>query len=359
MSRRFEVDTKTFVRFWLVILGFGLLGWFIWRARTGLIIVGIAAFLAIAIWPLAKMINQHFKKDRQGLAAVLAYLVVFAVLGFALAVVGPVVVNETARFIGQVPEMFQSTVGGWEGLDRLGAVFGMTDLGAGIFQELQKVSTSLLGGAGDLVVNGVGMVANLLTGTILVLALTLLFLLQGPALAERFWRWLEKAKLRRVADWRRTTNRMRGVIATYVLKQVMVALLDGTVVALMVFVLALVFKFSVGLALPMGLIAMVLYLIPMFGPIIACVMIALILCFSNPLAGVILAVAYVAYLQVESNLIAPKIQGNALQLPPLVILAAITIGMYMFGLIGAIVAIPIAGCGKVLIEEWPKLREGN
>ena len=56
-------------------------------------------------------------------------------------------------------------------------------------------------------------------------------------------------------------------------------------------------------------------------------------------------------------MIAPKVQGTALKLPPIAILIAITIGTYMFGLIGAIIAIPIAGCIKVLIDEYPKIRE--
>ena len=73
----------------------------------------------------------------------------------------------------------------------------------------------------------------------------------------------------------------------------------------------------------------------------------------------IFLIFYIIYAQIENNLIAPKLQGNALNLPAAVILIAITIGMYMFGLVGAIVAIPIAGCIKVAIEEWPDLREAT
>ena len=55
-------------------------------------------------------------------------------------------------------------------------------------------------------------------------------------------------------------------------------------------------------------------------------------------------------------MIAPKIQGDALKLRPVVILCAIVIGMYMFNLLGAIIAIPIAGCIRVLVEEFPNFR---
>ena len=60
--------------------------------------------------------------------------------------------------------------------------------------------------------------------------------------------------------------------------------------------------------------------------------------------------------KIENNLISPKIQGNALKLQPVVILCAVVIGMYMFGLLGAIIAIPIAGCIRVLVEEYPNIK---
>ena len=65
---------------------------------------------------------------------------------------------------------------------------------------------------------------------------------------------------------------------------------------------------------------------------------------------------YIVYAQIENNVIAPKIQGAALNLPIVIILSAITVGTYMLGLVGAIIAIPIAGCVKVWLEEYPKLK---
>ena len=67
-------------------------------------------------------------------------------------------------------------------------------------------------------------------------------------------------------------------------------------------------------------------------------------------------VFYIIYAQIENNIISPKVQGKGLSLPPLLILVAVTIGIYSFGLIGCIVAIPIAGCIKVFVEEYPALK---
>jgi predicted PurR-regulated permease PerM len=94
----------------------------------------------------------------------------------------------------------------------------------------------------------------------------------------------------------------------------------------------------------------------MFGPVIGCIGIAALLAFSSPIAGLVFLIVYIVYSQIENNVIAPKIQGSSLKLSPVIILVAITIGIYTFGILGAIISIPIAGCIKILIEEYPNLR---
>jgi len=107
----------------------------------------------------------------------------------------------------------------------------------------------------------------------------------------------------------------------------------------------------------MGMIATVFCIIPMFGQIIGAIIITLLLILSNPLMAVIWLAFYIVYGAIESNVFEPKIQGDALNLRPVVVLIAITIGTYMLGLFGTIIAIPIAGCIKVLVDEYPKIRK--
>lgn len=359
MSRKIEVDTKTFVRFWLVILGFALLALFIWKALYGLILVGISLFLAIAIRPLvAKIDNIDKKHKRPVLSAVVAYLIVMLVIGFAVAVIGPVVVRETTNFVGQIPETFQNSFGGWDGINRFGENVGIDDMQGEIVTALKNFSANFFSNFGSNLFNGIGAVANVLVSTVLVLVLTLLFLLEGPKIMNGFWNTLSgKHRNRSIEEARRIIRRMARVISVYVSKQVTVALIDGAMTGVIVFALALMFDFVPGLALPMGLITAICYLVPMFGQIIGCILVAMVLFFNNPAAGIIFAIFYIIYAQIENNIIAPKIQGDSLNLPPVVILVAITIGVYMLGPIGAIVAIPVAGCVRVLIEEYPRLKE--
>lgn len=355
-----EVDTKTFIRFWLVILAFGLVALFVWKARVGLMIVGIAIFLAIAIQPLADRIKKLLKKENSTAASVLAYTSIILVVCLIVSFAAPVIIDETLRFVGQLPETFEGTLGGWAGVNEIGNEIGINNLQGQILSAIESFSVHFLQNFSNLVFAGIGTISQLLTNVILILVLTLLFAIEGPEILRGFWDLLSgRRKDAPVRAYQRLTTRIGEVIATYVSKQVTVAILDGLVAGTAVLLLSLIFGFSSGLAAPMGLIAMVLYLIPMFGPIISCGLITLLLTFSSPVAGLIFLVFYIIYAQIENNLIAPKLQGNALNLPSALILTAIVIGMYMFGLLGAIIAIPIAGCIKVVIEEWPKLREAN
>ncbi len=360
MSKTIDVDTKTFVRFWLVILGFGLVGMFIWKAWEALIIIGIALFLTIAIRPLAQRINSLTKKDHSTSSSIIAYIIIIGVIGIVVSMVGPVVIEQTTQFVQQLPETFEHTLGGWDGINDFGQTLGIDNLQNEIMTGLQNFSSGFVSNIGNALVMSVGTVVKMLTNTILTIVLTLFFSLEGPSIIDKAWGVLEgRRKNSSVRAWQHLAGRMVDVVSTYVSHQAMVAVLDGLVVMIAVLLLSFTFGLPGGLALPMGLVAMVFYLIPMFGPIISCVIITLVLMFSSPVAAAIFLVFYIVYAQVENNVIAPKIQGNALNLPATMVLVAIIIGMNVFGLLGAIIAIPIAGCIKVVIEELPNLREAE
>ena len=364
MSKNIETDLKTFVKFWLVPLGIAAVIFVLYKALTGLIIIGSAIFLALALKPLVRKVDgffvKHFGKDKkhQTLSAVLAYLIVVLVLGAIVAIVGPVVVNETAKFVQHFPETFENNFGGWEGVNNFGRSVGISNLEGEISNALTRISNNLLGLLGNNLVSGVSGVADVATKVILVLVLTLLFLLEGPALVNGFWKSMgaDDKENKAIGVARRIVSQMANVVSTYVSRQVIVAMIDGLASGLIVFILSLFLGISSSLAGPMGMITMLFYLIPMFGQFIGGALVTVILLFSNPIAGAVFAVVYIIYAQIENNLIAPKIQGSALNLQPVVILSAIVIGMYMFGLLGAIIAIPIAGCIRVLIDEYPNIK---
>lgn len=364
MSKTIGTDLKTFIKFWLVPLGIVVALFIIYKAMTGLIIIGVSIFLALALKPLVRKVNgfftKHFGKDKkhQTMSAVFAYLIVVLVIGAIVAIVGPVVVNETAKFVQNFPETFEKTFGGWDGINNFGNSIGIQNLQGEITNALNGISDNLLGILGNNLVSSVTGVADVVMKIVLIIVLTFLFLLEGPSMLEILWSSMgtSKEEIRSTGVIRNIVTRMANVVSTYVSRQVMIAVIDGCATAIIVFILSLILGFSANLAIPMGMITMLFYLIPMFGQFIGGTLVTMLLFFSNPLAAGIFAVIYIVYSQVENNVISPKIQGSALKLQPVVILSAVVIGMYMFGLLGAIIAIPIAGCIRVLIEEYPNIK---
>lgn len=356
MSKTVEVDTKTFVRFWLVISLLALAVLLIQQAATGLIIVGLAIFLAIAVRPLVSKVERLLGKERHALAAGLTVGGLVLIIGTALAIVGPTIVSETTTFLKEAPEMIENANGGWDQINEIGNFFGIEDARTQITSNLRDFSGHLLEGFKANFFSSVGAIGSFIVSLILTIVITILWLIQGPDIMDNFWKKISSKNDKVGKLSRRIVSRMAEVISKYVGGQALVALLDGTVTWIIVFVLSLIFGFSSGLAFPMALIAAIFYLIPMFGPLITAVIVSLITFISAPLAGLIFLIVYVIYEQIENNVIAPKVQGNALDLPSVIVLISVTIGIYMFGLLGAIISIPIAGMIKVLIDEYPNIR---
>ncbi|MBR2587107.1 AI-2E family transporter [Candidatus Saccharibacteria bacterium] len=363
-----EVETKTFIRFWLVILGFGLVGFLLISAAEALALIAVAALLAIAIRPLALNVNNLIgqKTKKSNLASVLAYLIVLLAIVAVLAVVGPVIISEFSKFVTNFPAMVENA--DLSGLNGLGKTFGIESLSTEIVRSIEDLSKNLLSSLGTGVVSGISTVSTLLGKAAVVLIMTLFFLLDGPGIVNTLWTKIgareslkdaenvKDPEVKAVTEGRVIVTKMSHVVSTFVSHQVVIALADGCATAISVFIISMIFGVEARLAIPAGLITMTFYLIPMFGQVIGATLVTLILLFTSPLMAITWLAFYIVYGFIEVNIFAPKIQGNALKLRPIIILIAITIGTYMFGLFGAIIAIPIAGCIKVLVEELPNLR---
>lgn len=346
------VDTKTFIRFWLVILGFAAAGFLLFKAATGLLIIGAALFIALAINPLVRKLAKVIPGKGVKLPIAIAYLIVIGCLTAFLAIVIPTIVNETVNFAKNLPETVKTVSNSFSWLNDFGESIGVKDLQGEIVNNVQNVSAGI---ARDLSANfatSIGAIGSFLAAFILILILALFMLTEGPAIVEQFWNNFKGDPQSERAH--HVFDRMADVVSKYVSNALTVALINACCTATMVFVLALFFRLDPGLALPFGLITGVFSLIPMFGSFIGGALVALLLAFNVWGAGLAFIIYTIIYLQIEANLISPKIQGKGLQLPALAVLAAVTVGVYMFGIPGAIISIPVAGCIKVLIEEYGK-----
>lgn len=350
MKTHIEIDTKTFVRFWLVVFGFGLAIFAIYSAQVALMILGISFFLAMALnVPVSRIAKRLPGKSRVAATAI-SYVAVVALLGAIIFLVIPPIVQQTAKFVQNVPAFVDTATTQWSGLR---SVVEQYDLQPQVDQALNSIkesTSSWASNVGQAVISGVGSVFAFFTALLLVLVLTFLMLIEGPMWMKRIWGlYGDRKKMER---HRNVVSRMYSVVTGYVTGQLTVSAIGATLAGLAVFVLSLIFpQVPSNLAMVTAAITFVLSLIPMFGATIGGVIITALLAFNNIPAAIIYAVYFIVYQQVENNFIAPHIQARKIELSALAVLGSVTIGLYLFGIPGGIIAIPIAGCVRVLVEE--------
>jgi len=351
MKTRIEIDTKTFVRFWLVVIGFAFAILAIYSARAALILIGTALFLALALNAPVSYLARHLPGRSRVAGTAIAYVVVVVILGLFVFLVVPPIVQQTAKFTQSVPSLVDSATTQWHGLNELVNKYHLQSQVDSAMQSVQNGATHWAGNVGKNVISGLGSLASTIASIFLVLVLSFLMLIEGPMWLQRLWGVYNDEE--RMEQHRKLVRRMYHVVTGYVTGQLTVSGIGAAVSGLVVFGISLFFSaIPNNLALPAVAIAFTLSLIPMFGATIGGVLISLLLAFNDITAGIIFAVFFIIYQQIENNFVSPTIQAKRLELSALSVLVSVTIGLYVFGLAGGIISIPIAGCLKVLLEEY-------
>lgn len=358
MKVKIEIDTRTFVRFWLVVLGFALAALAVYSARTALIIIGVAFFLALALnRPVTRLARLLPGKSRVGGTA-LAFVAVVVLLAAVLFLVIPPIIQQTAKFAQTVPTLVDTVSERWGGFSSFIDHNNLRPQLDAAVNSFKNNTASLAARIGGNIVASVGSVLATFTATILILVLSFLMLVEGPMWLQRIWRVYNDQE--RMENHRRVAGRMYDVVTGYVTGQLTVSAIGAVGAGLAVFVLSFIFPaVPTNLAMPTALITFILSLIPMFGATIGGIIVALLLAFNNLTAAIIYIVFFFVYQQVENNFVSPTIQAKKIELSALAVLVAVTIGLYMFGVAGGIIAIPIAGCVKVLLEEYLRHAKSN
>jgi predicted PurR-regulated permease PerM len=358
MRTRIEIDTRTFVRFWLVVIGFAFAILAIYSARTALILLGVAFFLALALNAPVSFIAKYLPgKSRVGGTA-LAYVLVVALLGVFVFLVVPPIVQQTVKFVDTVPGLVDSATKQWHGLDGLISKYDLQPQVDGALRSFKDNAAGFAGNVGQNIISGLGSVAATIASIFLVLVLSFLMLVEGPMWLKRLWGVYNDQD--KMEYHRNLVHRMYSVVTGYVTGQLTVSAIGATAAGSVVFMLSLFFtEVPANLALPTVAIAFTLSLIPMFGATIGGVLVSLLLLFNDVTAGIIFAAFFIIYQQIENNFISPTIQARKLELSALTVLASVTIGLYVFGLAGGIISIPIAGCIKVLLEDYLERAKKN
>src|SRR5207237_5128155 len=145
---------------------------------------------------------------------------------------------------------------------------------------------------------------------------------------------------------RRVLDRSEDAISGYIRGNLAISAIAGT--SALIGMLAL----GVPYALPLAVLLAVIDLIPMIGVTAGAIPVVLAALTVSPIKGVIMLIYIIIYSQIESNVLNPLIYGRSDQLPALTVFLAFLVGSLLWGILGALIAIPAANIIRVLIKEW-------
>lgn len=351
MKVRVDLDTRTFVRFWLVVIGFGLAGLLIYTARHALFIICTAAFLALVLHrPVKRLAGLLPGKSRLGgTALAFASLVIFLVL--VVWFVAPPIIHQTAKFAESVPDLIDTASEQWKGIDDFIEANNLREQVDSSLESIKNQASDAARAVGDNILSGVTSLASAVASFFMIVVLAFLMLLEGPLWINRLWGLYSDHD--KMVHHKELAGKAYNVVTGYVNGQLTISGIGSLFAGGFVFGLSFFFaEIDASLAMPTILITFVLTLVPMFGATIAGALMTLLLGLNSVTAAIIYLVFFIIYQQVENNFISPVIQSKKVELSALTVLVSVTIGLYISGIVGGVIAIPIAGTIKVLLEDY-------
>jgi predicted PurR-regulated permease PerM len=284
---------------------------------------------------------------KRGLAIALAYLGLILIPFAIAALLVPEIVTQAEELAADVPEYARDVTDFVNDNDTLNDLNEEYDFTSEIESAASELPSRIGDAAGILSDIGVGIVNSIFAGvTILILSV---FMVGG---GPRWKRALVRAQPPQRGD---RLDRALTHIANAIGNYVGGALLQATIAAVTAFVILEI----LGAPFPAALALIVFFfdLIPVVGATIGAVLIAIVMLFVDFPVGLIVWVVYaIVYQQVENYVIQPQIQRRAVQVEPFVVLVSVLFGATLFGVLGAIVAIPTAATLQIAIREYRDYR---
>ena len=307
---------------------------------TVLVSIGVALFVAMALDPLVRWLENH------GMGRGISIGVVFAgfaiILGGVLALVLPTAVVQITAFARAVPGYITDLQNaGW--FKSLVALSGSSDVFANILSQAQawlSDPANLLAIGGGALAVGTGVV-NAISGTLIVLVLTLYFLASLHSMTSALERLAPAHARPQLAE---ITEQITESVGGYVSGMAILAFCNA------VFAFILMLILNVPFAALLAFLALLITMIPMVGPVLFWLLATTVILFSSPVSALVFAAVYFAYLQVEAYVMTPKVMNKAVDIPGSLVLIGAMVGGTLLGLLGALVAVPVTASLLMIVN---------
>ena len=332
-----SIDTETIVRTLLLIAAFMVGLWLIGRLHVELIWIGIAFFLAVALDPAVSWIAKNTRAGRF-FATSVVFIIFVAILGFLGASLVPPLISQSEALAVQLPHFLEHAQNSQSAAGRFIQHYDLVDRAKAMQQHVLDELSNDQGTAVGIVFG----VFNGLAATITTLVLTFFMLLEGPRWVTRGWRYVPVSEQ---SHYHRLSTKMYRIVSGYMTGNLIIAAAFAIVTSIVISVV------GVPYAIPLGILSGLSTLIPLIGAFLALVVVCGIALFTSTTAALILGIYFIIYIFLDGHVLRPVVYGRTLEMSSLLVMIAIVLGTALDGIIGALVAIPVAACIGVLLSD--------
>jgi len=303
-------------------------------------------FIALGLDPVVRFLGRRgLKRPIAIVTVVLAVLGIFGSLIWSLA---PTLVSQTAHFVRQAPDLLKGiTQLDW--VVRLDSQFGgaikngLTNFGAFLGDSANW--PSMLGG---LVQVGLSIFNGFFAGLVIIV-LSIYFMASLESSKQWLYKMISKSKRPQFVT---ISEQIFNSVGRYVMGQISIAMINAVFAFIMMTIVGIPF------ALLLACVAFLLALIPLVGSVSAAILIALVALSVSPIHALIAVIYCLVYMQVEAYLISPRIMQRAVDVPGAVVVVGALVGGTLLGVLGALIAIPVAASIILILRQvWMPRQE--
>ncbi|MDP4007211.1 MAG: AI-2E family transporter [bacterium] len=273
------------------------------------------------------------------LGAIGVYSVVFGILAFIIWSMAPLFINEIQRFSLLFPQYFETLSPALRGL------------GIAAFSDAQTFFDAVSGGVEKIAGNIFSALFVIFGGifsTVFVLSIAIFLSIEEKSIEKTIGLFFPKKYEAFALDlWEKSQRKVSGWFASRLITSIFV----GVATYLTLFLFNVQYPFS------LGLLATILNFIPIIGPLITGLLIVSIVALDSVLKAIFILLAFTLIQQIEGNILTPLLTKRFLGIPPALVLIALAVGGELWGVMGAILAIPLAGILFELLRDFLRKRK--
>jgi predicted PurR-regulated permease PerM len=344
------VDNRTVARYTLVVIGLVLATLLVlalaYETRQVLTWIVIAVFFAVALHPAVSWLVRKVGWIKRWLATLIVYVLAVLFIGGLITVFVIPLAREGTQFADKLPQLVSDIKTGRGPIGNLAERFHVVTYIQSHTTQIRNYVSQL--GAPTLA--ALRIAATGIAGLVTIFVLSYLMVLEAPKVVEGFLALFDQRRADRI---RRVSHDCAKTITGYISGNLLISLIAGLLTYAVLAILGVPFA---------GLIALFVGLadlIPMVGATLGAVVGVIAAFVQSITAGIVVIVFFVIYQQLENHLLQPLIFARTVQLNPLTVLLAILIGVEIAGILGALLAIPVAGIIQIVARDIWDTRLGR